>query len=403
MQTRPSSTWDPKREQETRQILSEIRVLEESGYFEGLVDFDVSHNYEVHKRQEMIGAQLLRSAPFMRRVAKYSPLDSPSVPALSQFMTQLKVSERTEIYKNDTQKKFTVAANQVQILFGKIVRGEIASNAVIKSIIGSFMDLFMKDRNLILNLASTPYQGKDPLYDHALKQCLFALSIASVAGYSRTQAIEIAQGALLSDVGMLLIPEAIRLKRGKLSDQETNEIRKHPLYSLTLLEPIHGLTEATLIVPFQHHERISGVGYPENRAGSHVSKFSRIAAIADVFTALTNKRSYREPMQPYQAMVALLAMGGKGLLCADHIRFFLKGVSLFPLGSLVRLSDGHIAKVIAPNPVEFTKPTVSILSKENGTPLGRTEIFQMNLAESQVKIVEALHGQILSNQILDGF
>ena len=403
MQTRPSSTWDPKREQETRQILSEIRVLEESGYFEGLVDFDVSHNYEVHKRQEMIGAQLLRSAPFMRRVAKYSPLDHPAVPALSQFMTQLKMSERTEIYKTDTQKKFIVAANQVQILFGKIVRGEIASNAVIKSIIGSFMDVFMKDRNLILNLASTPYQGKDPLYDHALKQCLFALSIASVAGYSRTQAIEIAQGALLSDVGMLLIPEQIRLKRGKLSDQETHEIRKHPLYSLTLLEPIHGLTEATLIVPFQHHERISGVGYPENRAGNNVSKFSRIAAIADVFTALTNKRSYREPMQPYQAMVALLAMGGKGLLCADHIRFFLKGVSLFPLGSLVRLSDGHIAKVIAPNSVEFTKPAVSILSKENGTPLGKGEIYQMNLAESQVKIVEALQGQILSHQILDGF
>lgn len=401
--SKPSGFLDPNREQEIRQTLNEIKALEESGYFDDLLYFDTNITEDIHKRQQLASAQVTRSASFIRRVSKTVPLDNPTAPALAQFMSQLSVKDRSEIYKTETQKKFLVASEQVKILFGKIVKGEISSNAVVRNIVGSFMDVFMKDRNLILNLASECYQGTDPLYDHSLKLCLFSLSIASLAGYSRTQAVEIAQGALLSDVGMLLVPEQIRLKRGKLSTDELHEIRKHPHYSLTLLEPIHGLSETALIIPIQHHERISGVGYPENRTGIHVNKYSRIVAIADVFAALTNKRSYRESLPPYQAMVTLLSMGGQGLLCADHIRFFLKGISLFPLGSLVRLSDGRIAKVIAPNPTEFTKPLVSILSQENGIPLNKSDIFQVNLAESVTKIVEALPGKILSHQILDGF
>jgi HD-GYP domain-containing protein (c-di-GMP phosphodiesterase class II) len=291
----------------------------------------------------------------------------------------------------------------VRILYGKVVRGEIASNAIVRSIVGSFMDTFMKDRNLLMNLASTPHTGTDYLYDHSLKQCLLSLSLASAAGYSRSQSIEIAQGALLADVGMMLVPEKIRLKRGKLTDEELHEVKKHPMLSVSLLEHIHGLSETVLIIPYQHHERIGGGGYPDKRQGSMVSRFTRIVSIADVFTALINRRSYRESLVPYQAMVSLLSMGGTGQLDGDHIKLFLKTMSIFPLGSLVRLSSGRIAKVVGPNPSEFTKPVVSLLTNEAGAPLARNAILQIDLAMSQEKIVEALPNQSISHHVLDGF
>jgi HD-GYP domain-containing protein (c-di-GMP phosphodiesterase class II) len=393
--------WDTKRDREIRQTLAELRSLDDSGYFDGLhASAAVPEDFKI---QAAIAAHLNKGAPFARKIAGLKPMDTPVGPALSQFLSQMRVRDRTEIYKTQTHRRFEDAVGQVRILFGKIVRGEIASNAILRSIVGSFMDTFMKDRNLLLNLAAAPHTGNDYLYDHSLKMCLLSLSLASAAGYSRSQSIEIAQGALLADVGMMLVPERIRLKRGKLTEGELFEMKKHPMLGLSLLEPVHGLSEAVLIIPYQHHERLGGGGYPDKRSGSMVSRFSRIVSIADVFTALINRRSYRDSIVPYQAMVSLLSMGGEGQLDGEHIKQFLKTMSIFPLGSLVRLSSGRIAKVVGPNPSEFTKPVVSLLTSESGAPLAKNAIDQVDLARSDDKIVEALPTHSISHHILDGF
>ena len=394
--------WDSRRDREIRQTLNELRALEESGYFDGLPP-QVPFVPEELKIQAAIEAQLSKGAPFARRVAALKPLDRPVSPALSQFMTQMAPRDRTEIYKTETHRLFQDAVGQVRVLYGKVVRGEIASNAIMRSIVGSFMDTFMKDRNLLLNLATAPHSGPDYLYDHSLKQCLLSLSLASAAGYSRSQSIEIAQGALLADVGMMLVPERVRLKRGKLTEGEIQEVRRHPMLAMGLLERIHGLSEAVLIIPYQHHERLGGSGYPDKRAGAAVSRFSRIVSVADVFTALINRRTYRESMMPYQAMVSLLSMGGSGQLDSDHIKHLLKTLSIFPLGSLVRLSSGRIAKVVTPNPAEFTKPVVSLMTDEAGAPLPKAAIAQIDLSLSAEKIVEALPTQAIGHHLLDGF
>lgn len=397
-----SANWDSRRDREIRQTLGELKALEEAGYFDGL-PAQTAGVPEDLKVRAAIEAQLARSAPFARRVADLKPADKPVGPALSQFMTQLSPRERNDPYKAGTHRLFQDAVGQVRVLYGKIVRGEVATNAIMRSIVGSFMDTFMKDRNLLLNLAASPHTEQDYLFDHSLKQCLLSLSLASAAGYSRSQSIEIAQGALLADVGMMLVPERVRLKRGKLTEGEIQEVRRHPMLAMGLLERIHGLSEAVLVIPYQHHERLGGSGYPDKRAGPAVSRFSRIVSVADVFTALINRRTYRESMMPYQAMVSLLSMGGAGQLDGDPIKHLLKTLSIFPLGSLVRLASGRVAKVIGPNPSEFTKPMVSLLTREDGSPLPKSAIAQIDLAVSDEKIVEALPYQAIGHHLLDGF
>src|SRR6185295_10179442 len=115
----------------------------------------------------------------------------------------------------------------------------------------------------------------------------------------------------------------------------------------------------------------------------------RIVGVADVFTALINKRTYRDPLTPYNAMVSLLSMSGQGALDGEQIRNFLRTLSIFPLGSLVRLSSGRVGKVVEPNTAEFTKPVVSVLTAEDGSPLPRERIYQINLAKDpREKIAE---------------
>lgn len=393
--------WDPRKEQEMRMMLSELRALEEQGTFDGL---DLPETPPPSLIRGEIAKDEARGRLVARRITMAPLQDGPAAPPLAQFMTQLAVRERTSPYKLENQKRFDEAVVQVRSLFGRIARGEVASASMIRAIVGSFLDTFMKDRNLVAGLAAHPYHGPDYLYDHALKLCLLSLSLASAANYSRSQAIEIAQGALLADIGMMLVPEPIRAKRGKLAPDELREVQKHPLLGLALLEPIHGLSEPTLLIALQHHERLSGAGYPDKRAGTQLSRFSRIVGIADVFTALVNKRSYRDALLPYNAMVSILSMGGQGLLDGDHIRSFLRTLSIFPLGSLVRLSTGRIGKVVAPNSTEFTKPVVSLLTAENGAPLAPNLIQQLDLAKvSGVTIVEALPGTALGVTRLDGF
>jgi HD-GYP domain-containing protein (c-di-GMP phosphodiesterase class II) len=393
--------WDLKKDKEIREILAELRALDEGGYFEGLQpEAEIPH---LLRLRGAIEARLGNSAPLAGKFRTIRLLDGPVGPSLGQFMTQIKVSDRTEAYKAETQKKFDDAVEQVRILFGKIVRAEISSNAIVRAIVSSFLDTFMKDRNLLLNLASFPQKHEDYLYDHAVKMCLMSLSMASAAGYSRGQSIEIAQGALLADVGMMLIPEPIRNKKGKLNAGELAEIRKHPLLGLSLLENVHGLSDAVLSIPYQHHERLTGSGYPDNRSGTAVSRFSRIVSIADVFTALVNQRTYRKSVIPYHAMISVLSMGGSGHLDGEHIRHFLKTMSIFAMGSLVRLSSGRVAKVVDPNPSEFTKPVVSVLTDERGLKLAPAQIVQIDLASSDEKVVEALPLQSIAHTVLDGF
>lgn len=391
--------WDPRKEKELRQVLAELKAMEEAGAFDGLEGLGESPPAKHDTLREAV-----RGRQVAKRIALAQGLDSPVGPALSQYMSQLAVKDRTQAYKEENRKHFDDARNQVKYLYGRIARGEVASHSLVRAIVGSLLDTFMKDRNLLVNLAAHPFTGEDYLYDHSLKLCLLSLSLASTAGYGRNQAIEIAQGALLADAGMMLVPERIRNKRGKLTQSEIFEMQKHPILGLALLEPIHGLSDATLLIPFQHHERISGSGYPDQRSGSQVSRFSRIVGIADVFTALINKRSYREALLPYNAMVAILSMGGQGLLDGDHIRNFLRTLSIFPIGSLVRLSSGCIAKVVSPNPTEFTKPVVSLLTSEHGNPLPPSGIRQVDLSlVFGETIVEALPDSTLHGSIIDGF
>lgn len=397
--------WDPRKEREIRRTLEELRALEDRGFFDNLEAIDPARPPgSAGRLRADLREDEARGAAVAKRLALAPQGDVPVGPALSQFMTQLSVGDRSEPYKEENRKRFEEATGQVRALFGRLLRGEVSGNSLVRAIVSSFMDTFMKDRNLLLNLAAHPYEGRDYLYDHSLKLCLLSLSIASAAGYSRSQAIEIAQGALLADVGMLLVPEQIRLKRGKLTDAEIREVRKHPILGLSLLEPVHGLSEAVLLIPYQHHERISGSGYPDRKSGSQVSRFSRIVGVADVFTALISRRGYREALIPYDAMVALLSMGGQGLLDGGHIRNFLRTLSIFPLGSLVRLSDGTIAKVVAPNASVFTKPLVSVLTTPEGIVLPSGAVRQVDLAlPGSPAIVEALPGRAISHRITDGF
>ena len=132
---------------------------------------------------------------------------------------------------------------------------------------------------------------------HSQRVVDLTLRMAEALGISLEERIHIYRGALLHDIGKMGIPDAILLKPATLTGEEWLIMRQHPIYAYELLRHIHFLTPA-LTIPYSHHERWDGSGYPCGLIGEQIPLAARIFALADVWDALISHRPYREALPP---------------------------------------------------------------------------------------------------------
>ena len=128
--------------------------------------------------------------------------------------------------------------------------------------------------------------------DHSRRVVELTVSMANRMGFSGEALMHIQRGALLHDIGKMGVPDNILLKPGSLTAEEWTIMRYHPVYSRTLLEEIEYLVPA-MEIPYCHHERWDGTGYPRGLAGEEIPLPARIFAVIDVYDALLSDRPYR--------------------------------------------------------------------------------------------------------------
>ena len=129
---------------------------------------------------------------------------------------------------------------------------------------------------------------------HTLRVTEMTLELAKRMGVDESMLLHVRRGALLHDIGKMGIPDYILLKPGPLTDEEWVIMRKHPVYAYQLLNPIRFLQQA-LEIPYCHHEKWDGSGYPRGLKGHQIPLAARIFAVIDVYDALTSDRPYRAP------------------------------------------------------------------------------------------------------------
>jgi PAS domain S-box-containing protein len=145
---------------------------------------------------------------------------------------------------------------------------------------------------------------------HSQRVVEMTLAIARAMNVPEAQLIHIRQGALLHDIGKMGIPDSILLKPGPLTDDEWRTMRHHPIYAHKLLKGITYLLPA-LDIPYCHHERWDGMGYPNKLAGERIPIAARIFAVVDVWDALTSDRPYRLAWSPEEALQYIRDQSGK--------------------------------------------------------------------------------------------
>ncbi|MBD3344334.1 MAG: HD domain-containing protein [Chitinivibrionales bacterium] len=340
-----------------------------------------------------------------KRIKSQGTADRPFGRALADKATQISVAERTEEYKERVANQYEEALSETTELLNRCAQGGDVNAQEVRSTVSRFVKLFVTDKNILLNISGIKHKGKDYLYSHSLNVCLLSVNIAAACGYNEFQVMEIGMGAILHDVGMLLLPEKIRIQEKKLTEDEWFEVQKHPILGLHLMEKIKGLPESVPIISYQSHERVNARGYPKQRGTRLIHRFAKLVQVADVYEAMSSPRSYRRPLIPYKAMENIIKMTKRNLVSSEYTKAFLQYASLFPVGSLVQLNDDRIAKVIDTNKDSFAKPVVSVLTDKSGTPYSKEKITQIDLhKDSSVQIVKALPNDCMNAVgIMDGF
>jgi len=144
---------------------------------------------------------------------------------------------------------------------------------------------------------------------HSKRVTDMAVRLARHLGMGQEELVHLQRGALLHDIGKMGIPDSILLKGEELTEEEYELMKRHPVYAYELLSPIEFLRPA-LDIPYCHHERWDGGGYPRGLGGEEIPLAARVFAVVDVFDALTSDRPYRPAWPRERALSYLQAQSG---------------------------------------------------------------------------------------------
>ncbi len=145
---------------------------------------------------------------------------------------------------------------------------------------------------------------------HTQRVTILTQRLARSMGVEGDALVHITRGALLHDIGKMAIPDGILLKPGQLTDDERMLIQKHPVYAYEMLSPIAFLVPA-IDIPYCHHEKWDGSGYPRGLRGKEIPFAARIFPVVDVWDALTSNRPYRRALPQYEVRARIKADSGK--------------------------------------------------------------------------------------------
>ncbi|MDQ0220928.1 HD-GYP domain-containing protein (c-di-GMP phosphodiesterase class II) [Peribacillus cavernae] len=215
----------------------------------------------------------------------------------------------------------------------------------------------------------------DYLFHHAISVGLISGYLAKNLNYEQGDMFQIVMAGCLVDCGMAKVPPTILEKKTSLSSEEFEEVKRHPIYSLQMLQNSPLLKEAVKYAILQHHERLDGSGYPSGRRGQSPHAFSRIVAVADVYHAMTSERNYRIKQSPFKVMEMIL-QDDFGKFDISAVKTLLSGITNFSIGSKVKLSNGYTAEIIFIESNGPTRPMVKLLDTGEIIHLGKNrEIF----------------------------
>ncbi len=229
----------------------------------------------------------------------------------------------------------------------------------INDIANDIIDELLGKKNILVNLVDIKNMD-NYTYEHSVNVTILSLILGIELGLGKNELYELCIGALLHDIGKTFIDQGILNKKEKLTDKEFAIIKEHTVKGYEYIKDLYELRGASKRIVLEHHERIDGSGYPRNITGKVIHPYSKIVAITDTFDALTSDRVYRRAIPANEAIEYLMGASDR-LYDIDMVSIFVRKIIVYPVGTLVKLSNGMIGVVKDLNPQFPLRPTIQVI------------------------------------------
>jgi len=222
--------------------------------------------------------------------------------------------------------------------------------------VSPMIDSIVEDPRALLSLVSLK-DADNYTFVHSVNVAILALSLAVYLDIPRVILDELGIGAVMHDVGKSVTPTAVLRKPGPLSDHEMSIMRQHPMEGAKILAKSGGYSELAITTVLDHHETISGDGYPYGKTGDKLSLCAQITSVADIYDALTTQRPYRRALSHGEAL-KLMTTSFDTALNQELVSHFIAVLGHYAVGSLVILSNRCVARVLQQDSSFPPNPTV---------------------------------------------
>jgi HD-GYP domain-containing protein (c-di-GMP phosphodiesterase class II) len=258
--------------------------------------------------------------------------------------------------------------------------GRVFEIGPLQALVNGLLESLFRDPAAVLGLTAIKSHD-DYTLNHAINVSILSLSLGATLGLDEESLRSLGLSALLYDLGKVRIPEDILNKEGPLSADEWQIIKSHAAEGADLLKRIQLVDQMPMIVAYEHHQRHDLQGYPD---GEHIGQeqhlFSRVVALCDAYDAMTTSRPFRREIRPDKALAVL--MQGRGKAYDPSItKAFVAMLGIYPMGAVVRLSEGSTAVVFRVNRDDLLCPRVKVLIDADGRWIDEPNIIDLRLVD----------------------
>lgn len=245
--------------------------------------------------------------------------------------------------------------------------GRVPSATRVIRIISDMTDIMFKDKSALLGLAMI--QDHDEYtFNHSVNVGILSITLANALNYTGKDLIDIGLGGLLHDIGKTETPKEIILKPSKLTSEEWDIMKLHPVKGYSIVSKMDGISKLTAKIIYEHHLQFNMSGYPAVPKNYEPTPLANIVTISDCYDSMTTLRPYQKRFDPKEALL-ILSKKVNEAFNPEYFRTFVKILGIYPIGSIVRLDTNEIAIVTKINLEEPDRPIVKLLFNSDGIPL----------------------------------